>query len=174
MLDSFEDCEYIYVCHASNPDNIFEIKVSVITDNSKGRYKSKLLYGILEHDKSIMNKKTPVVINYGDYNSFLFIIQYIDFYNTIIKEYESPRAPLDPELSLQDILSDEYIVFKPLIDMKDVSKHVIMRNLIHMADYMYMETLQEKLCAIEAFFIAELDDSDNREELLDFLKKSFN
>lgn len=144
--------------HESNPEKKYKFTL-------RNLWKSGFIQDVIE-DKDIINNPEGLSIPYGDEFSFIELVKYLDFYENKTVEIAIPPAPLPPSTSLKDIFSIEYIIFKDVIELSDVvDKLLKVRKIINLAQFMRMESLWSKWCAIASFIIIEIP-RENREMIL--------
>jgi hypothetical protein len=155
-LDSDSEQDYVCLCHKSRPELTFKFLVENLE-------KSTFLKRMFEADQTVINNCNPVVITTGNMVEFMFVIKYLDFYNELKIEADAPEMPLSREKTINEIFEFEYIIFKDLFDMDNViERFILLKKIIHLVNFLDMEKLLHKMCAIVAYFMTQISDPDER------------
>ncbi len=178
LCDDDENEDVIYLCHASDPDKKFTVLVKNLytksgeIDVKKNTYKSEYLVNIMDLDATVINCiDSPIMISVGTFDGFMFVIKYLDFYEKVLVELPGPEAPLDKSLSLEEILGEDYLLFKPIIECQGMEKYLELSKILTLAQYLSMHKLFQKACAIFGYFLSKLQSSKDIENLTSFLNE---
>lgn len=164
--DEEEKKEFVYIAHEKKPTMKFKFNL----ENVK---KSNFITTILVNDTTVVNSENPILIKIGGLPEFMFIIKYLDFYNNLIIEVEPPEIPLVRDKQISEIFEFEYIIFKDIFDMEDNTERLLfLRKIIHLLNYLDMEKLSYKICAIVAYYMILLQTPEERIQLEKVLKES--
>jgi hypothetical protein len=151
--NNIAEINYIYLKHIDD-DVIWKI-----TETSA--IHSKLIKeSIIEIDNEENYGKSPqypMILKTINITTIPLIISYFKFYDNIAESC-SPELPLK-NIHISYILGDEYNLFKSLYKINDLNKDkiIILNNHITTALYFGFKYLHEKLCAIVANILKDLE-----------------
>lgn len=155
--DDSKDENYIYIKHFSSPEKV------ELNENS---YKlSNFIIAVIELDQTIINNiNSPIEISEGSLSDFNFVVSYLKFYSDKSEELSPPEKPLlnkdiKSELELEYHIFKQILEFDNKIDKKIIANEKLSKlgKLLTLANFLGMDTLEEKLAAIAGHFLMELD-----------------
>lgn len=142
-----DEVEFIMIYHYLNPKNKFYL-------NRNKFIKSKFLLNLIDSDNSVLNNENGIEINFGEsYSAFEFIMKYLEI--SELSETPIPEKPIKDDF-YKNWGNDEKMLFECLYkNNSDLSKNEEQSDqifkIIQLVNYLDIEILLHKLCAIVAY-----------------------
>lgn len=149
-----DDMECVYIAHISNRNSVFKFA-------TKNAYKSRFIENTCAADSSIINnEKNPIILTVGSFQSFMVVVQYLDFYSHGHEEAPIPIKSWIINTKIEEIFAFEYELFNDIFNMSDEQQRMdLLRNTIILCEYLDIQTLYYKMAAMIAYYLFKADDT---------------